>query len=72
MKRKKRKPAVRERREDAPKAEEALISQYVFTFELIRHYPTIRSFMVKQPLKRSFKDSMQELFGGTKKGVYRL
>jgi hypothetical protein len=51
---------------------EAVPSQYIFTFELIRHYPTTRSFIVKQPLKRSFKDTVSELFGGNKKGVYRF
>ncbi|MFH0885201.1 MAG: hypothetical protein V1861_05830 [Candidatus Micrarchaeota archaeon] len=51
---------------------EATISQYFFTFELIKQYPTTRSFIVKQPLKRSFKDSFGELFGGNKKGAYRL
>jgi|WetSurMetagenome_2_1015567.scaffolds.fasta_scaffold80731_3 hypothetical protein len=52
--------------------QETPITQYIFTFELIRHYPTVRSFIVKQPLKRSFKDTMSELFGGNKKGVYRI
>jgi hypothetical protein len=52
--------------------QEAPITQYIFTFELIRHYPTVRSFIVKQPLKRSFKDTVSELFGGNKKGVYRI
>lgn len=50
----------------------AVPSTYIFTFELIRHYPTTRSFIVKQPLKRSFKDTVSELFGGNKKGVYRF
>jgi hypothetical protein len=53
-------------------APEATISQYFFTFELIKQYPTTRSFIVKQPLKRSFKDTFGELFGGNKKGVYRF
>jgi hypothetical protein len=48
------------------------MSQYVFTFELIRQYPTVRSFLVKQPLKRSFADTFSELLGGNKKGIYRL
>ncbi len=55
--------------ENGPEAEP---SQYFFTFEIIRHYPTTRSFIVKQPLKRSFKDTVSELFGGNKKGVYRF
>jgi hypothetical protein len=43
------------------------ISEYVFSFELLKHYPTIRSFIIKQPLKRSWSDGMMELFGGKKK-----
>ncbi len=53
-------------------AQDAPITQYIFTFELIRQYPTVRSFIVKQPLKRSFKDTVSDLFGGNKKGVYRI
>jgi hypothetical protein len=56
---------------EAP-APEATISTYFFTFELIKQYPTTRSFIVKMPLKRSFKDTFGELFGGNKKGVYRF
>ncbi len=48
------------------------ISQYVFTFELIKQYPTVRAFIVKQPLKRSFNDTLAEFFGSNKKGAYRL
>ena len=48
------------------------MSQYFFTFELIRQYPTIRSFIVKGPLKRSFGDTISELFGGSKKGIYKI
>jgi hypothetical protein len=47
-------------------------TQYIFTFELIRHYPTVRSFLVKQRLKRSFGDTVSEFFGGNKKGSYRI
>jgi hypothetical protein len=43
------------------------ISQYIFAFELLKHYPTVRSFMIKQPMKRSFGDTVKELFGSTKK-----
>ncbi|MEW6035745.1 MAG: hypothetical protein AB1529_03975 [Candidatus Micrarchaeota archaeon] len=63
-------PEAGSRRRDA--AEEPQMSQYIFTFELIRHYPTVRSFLVKQPLKRSFSDTFSELLGGNKKGIYRL
>lgn len=56
----------------APSEPGLIPSQYIFTFELIRHYPTTRSFIIKQPLSRSFKDTLSELFGGNKKGVYRF
>jgi hypothetical protein len=46
------------------------MSQYIFTFELLRSYPSIRSFIVKQPLKHSFNDTLAELFGGNKKSGY--
>ncbi|MEW6722327.1 MAG: hypothetical protein AB1324_03630 [Candidatus Micrarchaeota archaeon] len=42
-------------------------SQYLFTFEIIRQYPTIRSFLIKQPLKKSFGDTFRELFGNARK-----
>jgi len=54
------------------KPEASRMSQYVFTFEFVRQYPTVRSFIVKGPLKRSFKDSIEELIGGSKKGTYRF
>ncbi len=47
-------------------------SQYFFSFEMIRQYPTIRSFIVKGQLKKSFGDTVSELFGGSKKGVYKF
>ncbi|MFN7991758.1 MAG: hypothetical protein U0R44_06405 [Candidatus Micrarchaeia archaeon] len=42
-------------------------SEYIFAFELLRQYPNLRSFIIKQPLKKSFKDTVGELFGGKKK-----
>lgn len=57
--------------QEAP-GQEAVMSQYFFTFELIKQYPTTRSFIIKAPMKRSFKDTVGELFGGNKKGVYRF
>ena len=56
----KKKPKVQE--------EKAEISEYFFTFELLKQYPTVRSFIIKAPLKRSFRDSFSELLSGGKKG----
>ncbi|MFH0737946.1 MAG: hypothetical protein V1827_04610 [Candidatus Micrarchaeota archaeon] len=48
------------------------MSQYFFTFEVVKQYPTVRSFIMKAPLKRSFGDSFMELVGGSKKGAYKI
>lgn len=54
-------------RKKAPKKEESEEPiQYIYTFELIRHYPHSRSFIMKQPMKTSFRDSMFELVFGKK------
>lgn len=55
--------------EAAPKEE---ITEYYFSFELMKQYPHVRSFIVKQPLKRSLGDTFSELLGGSKKGAYRV
>ncbi len=47
------------------------MTEYVFTFEMLRQYPNVRSFIIKQPMKKSFGDSIAELIGGSKKGGYR-
>lgn len=33
----------------------------MFSFELLKHYPNARSFVIKKPLKRSIKDTLFEL-----------
>ncbi|MBU0591049.1 hypothetical protein KKF81_04265 [Candidatus Micrarchaeota archaeon] len=38
--------------------------QYIFTFEMVRNYPTKRGFILKKPLKRPIKDVVFELFNG--------
>ncbi len=43
------------------------MSQYIFTFELLRQYPNVRTYMLKQPLQKSFKDQVSELLGGKKR-----
>ncbi|MFH1785354.1 MAG: hypothetical protein ABH842_02915 [Candidatus Micrarchaeota archaeon] len=40
-----------------------ILSDYIFNFELTRQYPTTRAYLLKKPLKKSFKDSFFELFG---------
>jgi hypothetical protein len=34
---------------------------------MLKQYPTVRSFIIKQPLKKSWSDGMMELLGGKKK-----
>ena len=68
----KEKPAAEAAAESPGNGAEEQPTQYIFTFELIRQYPTIRSFIVKQQLKRSFGDTVSELIGGSKKGVYKF
>jgi len=34
-----------------------------FNFEIIRHYPIVRAFSIKKPLKKSFMDSITDLLG---------
>jgi hypothetical protein len=44
------------------------VVRYIFSFEILRHYPHNRSYILKAPLKRSMKDSIFELIsGGSKK-----
>jgi len=64
-----RKPAGGEARQEEPGPSP---SQYIFSFEMLRQYPTVRSFIVKGQLKKSFGDTVSELFGGSKKGVYKF
>ncbi len=52
----------------AAAAEQAAeMSQYVFAFELLRQYPNVRAYIIKQPLQKSFKDQLGELLGGKKR-----
>ncbi len=34
-----------------------------FNFEIVRHYPIVRTFSIKKPLKKSFMDSIADLLG---------
>jgi hypothetical protein len=40
---------------------------YIYVFEILHQYPSIRSFISKRPLKRSFMDSIMEMLVGTEK-----
>ncbi len=51
----------------AESAQQAEMSQYVFSFELLRQYPNVRSYIIKQQLNKSFKDQLGELLGGKKR-----
>ncbi|MBU0526860.1 hypothetical protein KKE92_00105 [Candidatus Micrarchaeota archaeon] len=44
--------------------EEVVIKEYFFAFEIIKMYPYTRSYVLKAPLKKSFKDTISELFVG--------
>ncbi len=54
------------RKKKAPKKvqEEVVIKEYFFAFEIIKKYPYSRSYVLKAPLKKSFKDTISELFVG--------
>ena len=43
------------------------MTEYIFAFEILRQYPTVRSFIIKAPLNKSFKDMVKDLFGSPKK-----
>lgn len=49
-----------------PEASGEVMSTYIFSFELTKQYPTVRSFIIKMPLKKSFSDSLADLLGKTK------
>jgi len=40
---------------------------YIYTFEIVHQYPSIRSFISKRPLKRSFTDGIMEMLVGSEK-----
>ncbi len=46
---------------------EQQVSQYIFAFEMLRQYPNVRAYIIKQPLQKSFKDQIGELLGGKKR-----
>lgn len=52
------------RKEDTEKKEEIEIKECFFAFEVVKQYPYSRSYIIKAPLKKSFKDTVSELFSG--------
>ncbi len=40
------------------------IKEYFFAFEILKQYPYTRSYIIKAPMKKSFKDTISELFVG--------
>ena len=54
------------------KKKEPEMSEYYFSFDLVKKYPHVRSFIIKEPLKKSLGDTVTELLGGSKKGAYRV
>lgn len=52
--------------EKAPEGSEPKAG-YIYAFEVVHQYPSQRSFIIKRPLKRSFMDSLNDLFDGSKK-----
>jgi hypothetical protein len=48
------------------KEERGVLSDYVFSFELIKQYPSLRSYIIKRQLKKSLNDSILELFTNMK------
>ncbi len=41
--------------------------EYIYSFELSRQFPNVRSFIFKKSLSKSMMDTFMELFGTTKK-----
>jgi len=42
-----------------------IVGEPIYSFEILRHYPGARSFIIKLPLKRSMVDNLMELFMGS-------
>jgi hypothetical protein len=41
--------------------------EYIYSFELSRPFPNVRTFIFKKPLSKSMADTFKELFGTSKK-----
>ena len=58
----KRTPKKQKQEERQPEPEP--IKEYFFAFEILKQYPYTRSYIIKAPMKKSFKDTISELFVG--------
>jgi hypothetical protein len=53
------------KKKKAIKKEDIQMTEYIYTFDFIKHYPNRRSFIVKKPLKTSMGATLKTLvFGG--------
>ncbi len=52
--------------EEKDEGKRTAIKEYFFAFEIMKKYPYSRSYIIKAPLKKSFKDTFAELFVGQK------
>ena len=43
------------------------VREYIYSFELSRPFPNVRSFIFKKSLSKSMADTFMELFGAPKK-----
>lgn len=59
-----RKKKANREKKDSQETPEVEIKGYFFAFEILKQYPYTRSYIVKAPMKKSFKDTISELFVG--------
>lgn len=60
----KKKAKVAKKKIVPEETQEVEIKEYFFAFEILKQYPYTRSYIVKAPMKKSFKDTISELFVG--------
>ncbi len=60
----KKKAKVAKKKVVSEETQEVEIKEYFFAFEILKQYPYTRSYIVKAPMKKSFKDTISELFVG--------
>jgi hypothetical protein len=64
MPRKKKAKSATENNGGQQEPHEAVIKEYFFAFEILKQYSYNRSYIIKAPMKKSFKDTISELFVG--------
>ena len=59
----------KKRKSVVPRPVEPIVSvrEYIYSFELSRPFPNVRSFIFKKSLSKSMADTFMELFGTAKK-----